>query len=206
MKTIAVIGANGRSGTAFVEAALKNGYSVRAGVHSTSTLRKRDGLEIISIDATNSTDITQLIIGADVVVSLMGHVKGSPEHLQTDAIKVVIAAMEHLNIQRIISLTGTGVRFENDKISLADWVLNTAFNFARPKTLRDGIAHANALQRSPLDWTIIRALKLTNGKAGRYRLVPHGPAKFFTPRREIALAILEVIEHDSFIKQAPTLS
>ena len=57
---IAVIAANGRSGQAFVEAALKAGHSVNAGVRHISTLEPHPNLVITECDATNESQIKQL--------------------------------------------------------------------------------------------------------------------------------------------------
>ena len=58
---IAVVAANGRSGKAFVECALKAGHSVRAGVHHGNNLTPHPKLAIVECDATKVDDVATLI-------------------------------------------------------------------------------------------------------------------------------------------------
>ncbi|MEO8863248.1 MAG: NAD(P)H-binding protein, partial [Candidatus Saccharimonadales bacterium] len=106
LMNIAVIAANGRSGQAFVKAALKAGHQIQAGVHNSSNLKPRAGLTIQACDATLEQDVLKLVEGQDAVVSFIGHVRGSPPNVQTNAIKTVISAMDKLGLKRLVSLTG----------------------------------------------------------------------------------------------------
>lgn len=203
---IAVIAANGRSGQAFVRIALEAGHQIRAGIFGVSILKPVPGLSIYSCDATKKSDVINLIKEQDAVVSLIGHVRGSPANVQTDAIKVIASAMDGAGINRIVSLTGTGVRFPEDKITFLDRLFNLIINIIDPSRVIDGINHAKELKQSDLDWTIIRVLKLVNGKPKSVTLSNGGPAKLFVPREEVARAVLEVLEQGTFIKKAPIVS
>ncbi|MEO8198809.1 MAG: NAD(P)H-binding protein [Thermoanaerobaculia bacterium] len=203
---IAVIAANGRTGRVFVQAALRAGHQVQAGVHTSSNMKAVPGLSFIECDATQESEVTKLIQGQDAVVSFIGHVRGAPPDVQTKATKVVVSAMSKLNQKRLVSLTGTGVRFPNDKITLTDRLLNMSIGIIDPKRVVDGINHAEVLKNSDLDWTIIRVLKLTSGERGRFTLQPNGPTKPFVSREEAAQAVLEVLEQHQFIRMAPIIS
>lgn len=207
MKTIAVIGANGKSGQVFVKAALAAGYAIRAGIHSSNTLPTHKNLTCITINATKQSDMEQLLAGADVVVSVVGHGRTSPDHLQSNTIRATIGAMKKHNLRRIISLTGSGVRFPGDTPSLIDRTLNgLLLHIVMPNVIKDGIEHSKLLQASALDWTIIRGLVLTTGKAQSFSLSEHGPAKLLCPRADVAKAILQVITDDGTIRKALIIS
>lgn len=204
---IAVIAANGRSGQVFVKAALAAGHVVRAGVHGENhSLPKHPRLSIMQCDATNEADLTNLFQGQEAVVSFIGHVKGSPAHVQTEAIKAALRVMKTQGIRRITSLTGTGVRFKGDKIPLYDRFLNFSIGIIDPARIKDGINHVNVLKSSNSDWTVLRVLKLQDVKSSPYTLKPHGPTKLYVSREEVASATLEVLEQNSFVKEAPILS
>ncbi len=203
---LAVIAANGRTGVAFVQAALVAGHQVRAGVHHHNPFPPSPLLEVVVCDATKREDIRNLIQGQDVVISLIGHVKGSPTFVQTDAITTIMSVMNELGMRRLVSLTGTGVRFPGDHITLLDRILNGGINLIDPARIRDGRAHVRALQASHLDWTIIRVLKLQNTPARSYRLTEHGPTKLYVGRAEVALALLDILVHQTYIGKAPMLS
>lgn len=201
---IAVIAANGRSGREFVKKALQAGHQIRAGVFS-SRIPDENNLEVISCNATDFEQMRNLIHGCDAVVSFIGHVKGSPKTVQTDAIRNAIDAMKSENVKRIISLTGTGVRFPDDTPGFIDKFLNIVVNIIDPSRINDGIMHAKILRDSGLDWTIIRVLKLQNTKPRPFVLKFNGPAKLLTSRSEVADAVLMVLEDQNMVKQSPII-
>lgn len=189
-----------------MQCALAAGHEVRAGVFTKNNLGAHPKLTIVQCDATKEADVKNLITDCDAVVSLIGHVRGSTPDVQTVAIQKIVAIMKETGPRRLVSLTGTGVRFAGDKIILIDRFLNLGLNLVDPKRLKDGRNHAEVLKNSGLDWTLIRVLKLQNVKPRAFVLSQHGPAKLFVGRKEVAQAILEVLAKGSFIKQAPIIS
>jgi putative NADH-flavin reductase len=202
---IAVIAANGRAGRAFVEAALERGHTVRGGVYANNTLPPHANLTPVTCDATNELDLTNLFEGCDAVASFIGHVKGSPANVQTEAITASTHVMQQLGMTRIVSLTGTGVRFPGDRISLMDRVLNMAVSIVDPARVQDGRNHVEVLKNSGLEWTVIRVLKLQNVPPQPFLLKEHGPTKWYVGRAEVAQAVLQVLENHSFVRQAPII-
>jgi len=202
---IAVLGANGRTGRAFVNTAIRAGHDIRAGVHS-GGFRFSEGVVVVPCDATNPVDVANLTQGCDAVVSLIGHRHRSPSSLQTISTDNIIQAMEKQGIKRLISLTGTGVRCAGDRITLSDRILNTSIRLIDPQRVVDGIEHAELIKKSDVDWTVLRVLKLQNGRQRPYILRPNGPTKLFVSRLEVADALMTILEQGSFIKQSPIIS
>lgn len=203
---IAVLAANGRTGEIFVKQALAAGHTVRAGVYGTNNLSAHHRLKVIQCDATNESDVTNLLRGQQAVASFIGHTKNSAPDVQTRAMRVLATAMKKLRLKRIVSLTGTGVRFPGDDITFIDRVLNLAIGIIDPARVNDGRNHVNILQASNLDWTVIRVLKLHNGTPKPFQLSAHGPTKWHTSREEAAQAALHVLEQNSFVCQSPIIS
>lgn len=204
MMKIAVLGANGRSGKVFVEKALSQGNEVFAGVYKNNNLTPNPNLKILICNATNKKDITNLVKNADVVVSLIGHVKNSPKDTQTIAIKNIIDSISPKT--RVISLTGTGVRVTGDKISFIDRVLNFSIKIIDPDRIKDGVNHLKELRTSNVDFTVIRVLKLTNSKPQKFSFSEGGPAKIFVSRHEVAEGILRAIDSSIYNKKTPIIS
>lgn len=200
---IAVIAANGRLGKAFVEVALKAGHSVRGGVRGMNTLATHPNLEVVACDATNADELRVLLAGQEVVVSAIGHVKGSAPDVQTVATKVIVDVMTELGIKRYVDVTGTGVRFAGDKITLIDRFLNMGVGIVDPSRVKDGIDHQEVLKSSDLDWTTIRVLKLQNVAEKPFTLKLHGPTKVIVGREEVAGAMLQVVGMGTFLREAP---
>ena len=203
---IAVVAANGRTGRAFVKAALAAGHTVRAGSLRTGSFEQHPLLTESICDATIEADLVKLIAGQDAVASFIGHVKGSQPDVQTVAINKIITVLHDQNVHRIVSLTGTGVRFPGDTITMIDRVLNLAIGIIDPPRVTDGRLHVEALKKSGLDWTVIRVLKLQNTAPQPFTLREHGPTKLFVSREEVAKAAVQVLEENSFIRQAPIIS
>ncbi len=202
---IAVLAANGRSGQVFVHEALKAGHQVWAGVYGSHSLPAHDNLEIIKCDGMNPDDVSNLVKGCDAVVSLIGHTKNSAKNVQTKSITNLVDVISGSDI-RLVSLTGTGVRFDGDSPSLVDRFLNFGIKLIDPNRINDGINHAQVIKDSDTNWTIIRVLKLSNSTAKSYSLTTGGPAKLLTSRTEVAQAILEVLGSNKYIKMAPVIS
>lgn len=202
---IAVLAANGRLGRAFVTEALARGHQVRAGIRGGGYPLQSSDLEVVHCDATSIDDVKMLIQDCDAVVSCIGHVKGSAPDVQTAATKVIIEAMNQSGLKRFVDVTGTGVRMPGDNITLIDSILNAAVKLVDPKRIADGITHTRVLENSDLDWTTIRVLKLQTNSKKPYKLLLHGPTKLYVSRQDTARAMLDVIENNSFIKQAPII-
>lgn len=202
---IAVIAANGRTGKVFVEKALLPGHSVNAGVYHTNNLTENGRLTVMDCDANNAKDLAKLISGQDAVVSFIGHVKGSSADVQTKAMEALVKVMHQQGIRRIVSLTGTGVRYPGDKITLIDRILNIAIGIIDPARVSDGRNHVKVLENSNLDWTVIRVLKLQNTQSGNFELREHGPTKPYVSRQETAEAVLQVLSENTFVRKAPII-
>ena len=202
---IAVIAANGRTGQAFVEQALIAGHTVTAGIHGKNYFKEHDNLKILECDATNEEQLKNIIINQDAIASFIGHVKGSKPNVQTESMQKIINVMQAHGVKRLISLTGTGVRFFGDKISLIDRILNLFINTIDPARILDGKNHAEVIKNSNLDWTIIRVLKLQNTKAKQFELSENGPTKWYVSRTDVAKAVLQVLEHNTFVNKAPII-
>lgn len=203
---IAVVGASGRSGKIFVDKALSQGHAIRAGYNSKNIFEDNPNLVAVQCDATNLNQVENLISNSDAVVCLIGHTRKSPARVQTQAIQTILIAMRKLGIKRLISLTGTGVRREGDKIPLIDYLLTFGVGIFDPNRVDDGIEHMKVLDNDQSDWTVLRVLKLQNNKPKPFGLSEHGPTKIITSRYEVAEAILEILGNGSFIRQAPIIT
>ena len=207
MQTIGVVGAGGKSGRVFIDAALDAGFYVKAGVLHTLLERQHPNLVVMACDGTSMGAVDQLVAGCDVVVSLIGHNRRSSATVQTDTMRNIVASMQTHQVRRLISLTGTGVRQPGDRLGFFDRIANIAIKVVDPLRVSDGIKHVEVIQESRLDWTVLRVLKLT--KTTQYvpvTLSPHGPAELFTSRARVAQAILDVIIHRRYIRKFPVIT
>jgi len=209
-KSIALFGGTGQTGKKFLEGALAAGYDVKALVRDPKKLNLSNAkLTVVQGDVLNVEDVNQTVADTDIVVSLFGHVKGSPEWLQTNGTRNIVAAMKSNNVNRIISLSGGGLPFpEKDKPKFADKLIRGIMKLAVPKVLNDAIKHHEVLEKSGLKWTIVRAPRLTNDpKKGEYRVGWVGVnASTKISRGDLADFILTQVEDEQFTYQMPFVS
>ncbi len=76
------------------------------------------------------------------------------------------------------------------------------------KVLEDGTHHAEVLQGTRLDWTVVRGPRLTNGPlTKKYRVGWVGVnASTSASRRDIADFITKELEEGKYIRQMPFIS
>jgi len=210
MKKIALFGGSGQTGMEFLKRALDNGYQVKALARSPQKFSiKHPKLEVIEGDVLVQQDVTAVVKGCDVVVSLFGHVKGSPEWLQTNGTKNIVAAMKQEKVEKIISLSGGGLPFpEKDQPKMPDKMIRFIMKIAVPKILNDAIKHHKILENSNLKWLIVRGPRLTNDKkTGNYRVGWVGVnASTKIARADLADFILKQIDDEQFLYQMPFVS
>ena len=209
MKTIALFGGSGRTGQPFLTQALAKGYAVKALVRSPEKITtQHEHLTLIKGDVLNYDDVRNTVADTDVVVSVFGHVKGSPEWLQTNGTKNIVQAMKEVKVNRIISLSGGGLPFEKDEPKFADKAIRFVMKVAVPKILNDAIEHAKVLRNSGLEWTIVRGPRLTEEpKKGDYRVGWVGVnASSKVGRADLADFILRLVEDTQYDHQMPFVS
>ena len=210
MRKIALFGATGQTGQEFLTVALEKGYYVKALVRSPHKITiKHQNLELIKGDVLNIENVLNAVKQTEIVVSLFGHVKDSPEWLQTNGTKHIISAMKKEGVDKIISLSGGGLPFpEEDSPKFPDKMIRFIMKVFVPKVLNDAIEHHKVLAKSGLKWIIIRGPRLTNEpRQGHYRVGWVGVnASTKIGRADLADFILEQVENDQFLFQMPFVS
>ncbi len=207
---IALFGASGKTGNEFLKLALAAHHEVRALVRNPASVSiQHPRLAVIQGDVLNAVDVSNTVQSAEVVVSLFGHVKGSPAGLQTNGTRHIVEAMKQHGVQRIISLSGGGLPYpEKDEPKLADKMIRTIMKIVVPKILDDAIGHHHVLKQSGLKWVIVRGPRLTNEPAkGTYRIGWVGVnASTKIGRADLAHFILTQVADERFNYQMPFVS
>ncbi len=204
---IVVFGASGNIGTRVVERLLKQGDHVTACVHGDSHLADHPNLTSIHVDIYLKEDVERAIVGSDAVVSALGSWGTKRKDVLSAGMKHIIPIMQQHSIQRIISLTGSGVILEKDKVSWYDHLNPLLLRIIGPKILTDGAQHIKLLQDSDLDWTVVRSPVMKNGQSNGYTLqsVPALPWKKVI-RDDVADAMVELVHSDQYAAQAPFIA
>ena len=165
MKVLA-LGATGATGRLVVDQALATGHWVRALVRSPEKLTvSHTGLEIVSGQATNPVDVGRAMTGVEVVISALGATKGT---VITDATRAIIAGAKASGVRRVVLLSSFAV--VQDRLSGPAKFMS---NVAMGAIVKAKSAAEELLRASDLDWTIVHAVRLTNGPfTGGARALP----------------------------------
>lgn len=197
---IAILGATGRVGTAFLELALANGHSVKALMRKSTRRQPIAQLEVIIGDAKNKETIANLLEGVDLVFSALNTDQTTT---LTEATKHLIDEMQNQSIKRIVTIGTAGIlesRLEPGKLRYLSSESRQKVKFAANE-------HAtvfNKFKQSNVDWTIICPTALISGKkTGIYRY-----ERDFLPNKGMKISVLdtaalgyEAAMHNLFIHQ-----
>ncbi|HEY9123762.1 MAG TPA: NAD(P)H-binding protein [Bacteroidales bacterium] len=209
IKQIAIFGASGRTGRILTGLLLEKGYRVNALVRNPLKFSiEHPNLFVIKGNVNQKEAIEQAIERSEVVVSVLGHVKGSQPLFQTKAVDNIIEVMKARNIKRFVVLTGSGVKMPEDKWSLANSMLTFIIKSIAPARFNDGVEQCKRILATDLDYTIVRAPLLTMQKPKGVYKTGYLKLGFFShiSRYDVAGFICNVIENQIFIKDVPQIS
>jgi putative NADH-flavin reductase len=213
MQTIALFGATGKTGRILVKKLTAKGYPIRALVRNPAKLENQNNLlTAIQGDVLNEQAVFKVLEKSDVVINVIGHVKGCPPDLQTVASRNILNGMKKLGITRLIDLTGGAVKVEGDDPKGPDkliaFVMKNLAGKAVKARFTDGENHVKLISRSNLDWTIVRAPVLLPGKAkGRTSIGMVGHIGGYSLTYEdLTDQIINILDDRSFVRQYPYIT
>jgi putative NADH-flavin reductase len=204
---ILVFGASGQAGNELVRQAVEHGHSVSAFVRTPTKREFASSVSIFQGDVADAEMVKAAVRGHDAVVSALGvttPLKHDPAVIA--GVQHIVRAMEEHDVRRLIYLSFVGVR---ESRSAVGFVLR----YIAPIPLRHEIADHEAkeavIRNSGLDWTIVRAPKLTNGpRTEKYR--SGDDIKTLTPvpmmsRADVAHFIIRELEDSQYVRRSPRL-
>jgi uncharacterized protein YbjT (DUF2867 family) len=213
MTDLLVLGGTGRTGAHVLAQAAARGHRVRALVRNPQKVHAPAGVELIAGTPSSIDDIRKASIGAQAVIGALNNSRTSdnpwakpvsPPTFMTDATRNVLTVMGENGIRRIVLASAMGVT--------DDWTrLNPLFRaFVRLSNLKlvwadhDGVDRV--VRASATDWTLARAVMLTDKPAGQQ--VRAGEAATDKPgtriyRADFATFLLDTVENSTWIGKAP---
>jgi putative NADH-flavin reductase len=206
---ILIFGAAGRTGRELVVQALADGHSVTAFVRTPAKLAvQHSNLRVVQGDVTNYALVERAISGQDAVLCALG----SPSPLRSDpgiiqGVSNILRALEQTGVRRFIYQSFIGAGDGRDQAGpIIKHVL-------MPLVLRHEVAdHARKermIRQQPLDWTIVRAPTMTNGRrTGAYRYGERVAARSLLAtisRADVADFMLQQLTDSTYVRRAPAL-
>jgi putative NADH-flavin reductase len=171
-----ILGATGATGLEVVAQAIERGHTVTAFVRNPEPLEPfSDRIKVIRGNLLDSVELAGVLVGQDAVLSAFGPRLPIPQE-DADLLQrfglALTSAMQQVGVRRVV--------IESTAFLFKDAVFPPAHLFGRlffPGIVRDANEMENTLQKSGLDWTLVRPPQLTNKpRTGKYRiLVGHLP-------------------------------
>jgi putative NADH-flavin reductase len=162
---IALFGATGRVGGAFLEYALADGHTVRALVRDPAKLAPRAGVEVVPGDVLDAPTVARVIAGTDAVVSTLGGAGiEDPGTAQSQGMRNIIAGMTAHGVKRVLGVAGSGILD-----SRAGGLRHDQPNFlAMFRKVSERHQEAwEAMRDSDLEWTMVAAPDIVPGERTR---------------------------------------
>lgn len=200
---ITIFGANGKVGKSLVEDVLDEGHEVVAFVHSHHELATRQGLTIIQGDVHRVEDVERALLGSDAVMSALGSWGTKTKDVLSSAMSTIIPIMQKHTISRIISLTGAEARAKGDNLGFIHRVAHALAHIFTGKILRDGEEHIALLEKSNLDWTVIRSPIMKSKKGGVFSLTDDRPLPWMSISRDAVVEAMVNELSEPHSQQAP---
>jgi putative NADH-flavin reductase len=199
---ITVFGATGRTGRPLVEQAVARGHEVVAFTRSGTNFP--EGVTVVEGDVYEGTGVAAAVEDADAVVSVLGQTSDGPDDLLTVAGDNVLSAMEATGVDRYVTLVGAGVREDGESVSLSGRVMGGLLRLLAREVLDDAREHVARVRETELDWTVVRAPRLTDGPGeGAYRAGETDLGFESVDRADVALFVLDLLEDGEYVREMP---
>lgn len=210
MKVI-VFGASGGIGRLIVAGALELGHAVTAFVRNPQSLESRDGLRILQGDIFDPQSVGDAIDGHRAVFCALGTRTIKTDPVLSRAVPIIINGMHFHSVDRLITVGAAGALYPAGKYQAP--IVRLVFGIVRATVLRHPMADQRAQERflaaSDLDYTIVRAPRLTDGPAtGSFRVLPDGvpSSSFHISRADVAEFMLQQLTDPRFHRRGVYLA
>jgi putative NADH-flavin reductase len=198
-----VLGATGGVGREIVRQAVDRDHKVTAFVRSPERVREfRDRIEIVQGDLLSAAELARVISGHDAVLSTFGPrvpLSKSDWNLLHRFGVALSDAMQSDGTRRAVIIS-TAFLFKDSILPPANLIGRLLFR----QIVDDASEMESIIQRSGLDWTLVRPPRLTDGpRRGRFRVREgHLPGFGFTiSRADIAAFMLKTAENGAFVQK-----
>jgi putative NADH-flavin reductase len=211
MARLLIIGASQGIGLETVKCALKAGHTVRAFARSADKIAIDDPyLEKTNGDALDPAAIAHALNGQDAVIQCLG-VALTPQtvmsgtRLFSQATRILVDAMvASAETKRLIVVTGIGAGNSREHLGP---LYRAAFQLSLARIYEDKDVQEMIIQRSALDWTIVRPGFLTNGSDTSTRALqnPNDWRAGSVARAAVAAFIIAHLNDPTYLRQTPLL-
>ena len=204
---IALFGGTGALGQQVITQGLAAGYQIRALARTPSKLDSAsERLEVIQGDALDLESATRVVHGQDVVICVVGAASIKDSTTRTRITENIIEAMQSNPEAKLLICSAVGV---GDSINHYSFINKMFGKLVLKNVLADHSSQESAVQKSNLNWVIVRAAPLNNKELTEsYRLAEDKEifrAKNIS-RADVAHFLLRAAKETTWDSRAMTLT
>jgi putative NADH-flavin reductase len=204
---ILIFGASGKTGHELVSQGLKRGHTVTAFVRDPEKLKiQHQNLKVHQGNVADYQSVYDAVKNQDAAVSALGTSKPLRKDKEfVEGIKNIVEAMQKQNVKRIIYESYMGVHENKEEIGISHHIIA----FIVKNEVEEHEINEAVIQRSNLEWTIVRAPLLTKRKfTGKYRhgerILPKSPFAAIS-RADVADFMLSALEERKYVWRKPRI-
>ena len=206
---IIVFGATGGTGKKLVEQALEQNHQVTAFVRSPEKmdLQNQSNLKIFKGDVLNLNQVVKAVENQEVVFCNLGTPASDKSELRTAGTNNIVKAMQANNVKRMICQTSLG--FGDSKEVLPWHMKYLIVPFILKHAFKDHEQQERVIEKSELNWTIVRPGNMTNGKkTGVYKhgFKPTEKIKLKISRNDVSHFMLNQINNNTYLHKKVGIS
>jgi putative NADH-flavin reductase len=174
---LTIFGSTGGTGQRLISQAIADGHHVVASVRRPEALDEaHERLRVVRGDILDRASLQVAVTGADAVISVIGI--GYRRHatvVYSAGTANIMTAMREAGVRRLLCVSTAGLVIPADGTRLQRLVFRHVLHRLLRKPYDDMSRMEGSVRGSDLDWTIVRAARLTNGPGrGHYRTAVHG--------------------------------
>ena len=207
-KKIVIFGATGGTGKELVKQALERGYQVTAFLRTPKKLEIQNrNLQVYKGDVLNNNDVSNAVSNHDVVFCTLGMPASDKSTLRTDGTTNIVNAMKENGIKRFICQTSLG--FGDSKEVLPWHMKYLIVPFILKNAFKDHELQEAVIEKSNLDYIIVRPGNMTNGKRTKnykHGFEPTEKIKLKISRADVAHFMLNQIDNNEYLRKKAGIS
>ncbi|MCF6507690.1 NAD-dependent epimerase/dehydratase family protein [Blastococcus sp. MG754426] len=205
---VAVLGATGRTGRPLVEELLRRGHEVTVLVRDPAKLGETAGrVRLVPGSSRDEAALTELVSGADAVVSALGPV-GGDHTLHRDTAAALVPVMQRTGVARFVGVSGAGIDVPGDRKSPTARIISLLIQKLGGEVVQDKPAEHARWAASDREWTLVRPPRLKEGSpTGAVDHDAHRSARAtWIDRADLAAFLVDCVEQDLYRRQAPLVA
>lgn len=205
---ILVLGAGGGTGEELVKQAESRGHQVTALVHHSEAFDAGTAVQVVEGDVLDPATLEKAVPGQDAVLdALGGHTPWKQTSMEENAARNVVAAMNRHGVKRLLVVSAIGVGETKDLVP--SWYEKLVMPTLLRGAMQDKERMEPIVERSDLEWTLIRPGHLVNGeRTGNIRTFKpgHGETAHKVTRADVASFLLDALEQGTYLREAVNIA